>query len=489
MSDQSSGPGYWQASDGKWYSPESHPDAIALAAQAAQMPAAPPTPLPQSPPAPDVHSMPAPQQVNLGSDDSGDKTPFFRRKLVLASIGLVAIIGIAIAATAGGGDDDLAVDTTQADNTSSAAPTDGASDDAGDGAEVDSPTTTTLDIGDAGSINAPWSFDSLSPIVFDTWGDADGSKWNATISPVRDVTSEILAASDFNEPPPDGVVYASFDASLMLIEAGKEPLSVGFNFQWEFVGGSTSSVYDASTIETENFGCGSVPDSFDDYAETFAGGTLTGTLCIPLPAEDMVHPGTRVALNFGDTRVYFAADGTTSEAYAAPAPFVRSDVSADRDGSRFAPWPLDTTTSIVFDTYGDADGSAWDIKLGAPRDVAAEVLAENSFNDPPPDGVTLVGFEVELTLKDAEVQPLSVGFNLTWEIVGGATARAYSAGTLDTNFYGCGVVPNEFDDYAEVFAGGTLTGTICIPLLTADFEHPDTEISLKFSDSRVYFGP
>ena len=26
MSDQSQGPGWWQASDGKWYAPEQHPD-------------------------------------------------------------------------------------------------------------------------------------------------------------------------------------------------------------------------------------------------------------------------------------------------------------------------------------------------------------------------------------------------------------------------------------------------------------------------------
>jgi hypothetical protein len=43
MSDVSQGAGWWQASDGKWYPAESHPDATAVAA---------PVPTPPVPPAP-----------------------------------------------------------------------------------------------------------------------------------------------------------------------------------------------------------------------------------------------------------------------------------------------------------------------------------------------------------------------------------------------------------------------------------------------------
>ena len=50
MSDTSQGPGWWQASDGKWYRPESHPDYV---------PPAPPPP----PPPPLVASTPIPSVV------------------------------------------------------------------------------------------------------------------------------------------------------------------------------------------------------------------------------------------------------------------------------------------------------------------------------------------------------------------------------------------------------------------------------------------
>src|ERR1700722_3073329 len=46
MSDISQGPGWWQASDGKWYRPEQHPNYVAPPAP----PAPPPPPAPPSPP-------------------------------------------------------------------------------------------------------------------------------------------------------------------------------------------------------------------------------------------------------------------------------------------------------------------------------------------------------------------------------------------------------------------------------------------------------
>jgi hypothetical protein len=49
MSDQSQGPGWWQASDGEWYSPEQHPDHRPPAPPIAAPPVVPPPPLPSAP--------------------------------------------------------------------------------------------------------------------------------------------------------------------------------------------------------------------------------------------------------------------------------------------------------------------------------------------------------------------------------------------------------------------------------------------------------
>jgi len=144
------------------------------------------------------------------------------------------------------------------------------------------------------------------PVVWSAFGDADGSVWNTRVGVIRDVTVEVLAANQFNDPPPDGVVFAGFDVEMTLVEAAKEPLSPGFNFQWEILGGSSAGVYDASTM-ADLFGCGVSEGEFNDFAEVFVGGSLSGLVCLPLPVEDLGDPGTRVAMNFSGERITFGS--------------------------------------------------------------------------------------------------------------------------------------------------------------------------------------
>ena len=64
MSDSTQGEGWWQASDGKWYPPEQHPDFQGPATEpisAAEPPTAPPTTAmpPVAPPGPPPGAVPA----------------------------------------------------------------------------------------------------------------------------------------------------------------------------------------------------------------------------------------------------------------------------------------------------------------------------------------------------------------------------------------------------------------------------------------------
>lgn len=159
-------------------------------------------------------------------------------------------------------------------------------------------------------------------------------------------------------------------------------------------------------------------------------------------------------------------------------------------GSRQDPLPYDQPIDLTWSTVGDADGSIWTTTIGQPRDITDAVLAANDFNDPPPEGVRFVGFEAEMTLVEADVEPLAPSFNVRWEIFGGSTARVYNSLTIDTESFGCGVTPNSFDDSAEAFPGGTLSGTVCLPIPEEDLGHPDTRVSLRFADgNRAIFGP
>lgn len=164
-------------------------------------------------------------------------------------------------------------------------------------------------------------------------------------------------------------------------------------------------------------------------------------------------------------------------------------VSADGKGTRADPLPYDTPVVLEWNVFGDADGSKWETSVGAPRDMTAEVLS-GDFNQEPPDGVVYAGFPVSITLLEAQKEPLSAGFNFSWEILGGATAAAYEIGTVETDAFGCGLVENDFDIFAEVFVGGTVEGTVCIPIPADDLGHPDTQVAMHFfDDSRAVFGP
>jgi hypothetical protein len=133
MSDASQGPGWWQASDAKWYAPEQHPDAITIATAAAAEAAAAaaeaeaePDALPNSPwVAPDGDDAGqwggSPQDVQRSAwSDSGTgdwstmqpaaaatgqaKASLVRKPafLVVAAIVILAVIGGVIAVSMGG---------------------------------------------------------------------------------------------------------------------------------------------------------------------------------------------------------------------------------------------------------------------------------------------------------------------------------------------------------------------------------------------------
>lgn len=198
--------------------------------------------------------------------------------------------------------------------------------------------------------------------------------------------------------------------------------------------------------------------------------------------------------NVGDsieeTITEFEESSGTDQPATSPVPLeeTASD-SGGEPGSRQSPLPFDVPVDLQWSSFGDADDSVWTTTIGPPRDITADVMAENQFNAGPPDGVVFVGFDVELTLLQAGKEPLAPAFNFGWELLGGASAAAYEIGTIETESFGCGAVPNAFDDFAEVFVSGTLSGVVCIPLPAADFGHPDTQVSLHFiNDTRVVFG-
>ncbi len=440
-----------------------------------QTPPPPPAAVPPGLPA-DPHSP--------GQDDAGGSAkPFYKKKRWLALGGVGLIIAVA-AGGAGSGQDgttDEAISPVVADassETDAPPPTsaEGAAD-ATDGTPAsEAPSTTEAPQATyfTSSRTEPYGFGEATAVQWDVFGDADESVWNTTIGAPVDLTDAVLAENPFNDPPAEGFVFAGFPVEMTLADAGKEPLSVGFNISFEIIGGASAGAHDGR--------CGVQPEPvFSEFAEVFVGGTLSGVVCVPVPADDLEHPDTQVALKFSsDSRAYFGLEG--GSATLAPVNVVPFEEQDQTSGGRANPHAPSEPVALVWDVLGDADGSKWDTTVGPWTDMTAAVKAANSFNDDPADGFIFVGFPVEMMLLEATKEPLSVFPNVSFEVVGGASNAAHSGN--------CGVTPDgALDELAEVFVGGTISGTVCVPIAIEDLDDPNTRVALKFNrDSRTFFG-
>ncbi len=156
-------------------------------------------------------------------------------------------------------------------------------------------------------------------------------------------------------------------------------------------------------------------------------------------------------------------------------------------GTREHPWALNTATEIVLDTLGDGDGSIWSVTVGDLSDATERMVASNPFDEAPSEGVVFAMFALDMTLLDADKVPLSTGWNLYWEIFGGASNTVYDAWTMDDAF--CWLSSeSEFSTDTEAYPGGTLSGEVCIPLPVEDLDHPDTQLALSPSTGdRIMF--
>lgn len=118
-----------------------------------------------------------------------------------------------------------------------------------------------------------------------------GEGWQMTIPvPARDITDELLAASEYNDPPPDGYRFIGFDVSLEFSDEDRS--ASGFEVDIDVVGDSNV------TLQEE---CGEISDPLDLFADVFSGAALTGSLCFVAPVDDVGSLVTFASTSFGDS--------------------------------------------------------------------------------------------------------------------------------------------------------------------------------------------
>ncbi|MEZ5219885.1 MAG: hypothetical protein R2743_00185 [Ilumatobacteraceae bacterium] len=206
----------------------------------------------------------------------------------------------------------------------------------------------------------------------------------------------------------------------------------------------TITAFGADLVELDT-SCGSIPQSLNVFNDAFAGAVAIGNLCFVTTAAD--HPVLQLSA-VGDflssNDVFLAALPPAAADTARRDEWTATGRADDRAAHR-----ADT------DRHAGRDRRGWTLTVVGPaQDITDLVMAENSFNDPPPDGFRMVGVGVSATYSGA-----GVGSALDM------TTKWVDAGNVQRDNF-CGVIPDEFDDFADVASGGTLTGTMCFVVPT-----------------------
>ena len=297
--------------------------------------------------------------------------------------------------------------------------------------EVTTVETTTVAAGDevAGS-PAGVTGDRSNPVATGAIADI-GAGWRLQILNVNpDAAALVATENQFNEPPPAGSTLTLVTVALGYF--GLEDPKSAFD--------TTISAVGAGNVELTG-DCGVVPQGLDSFGEIFAGGVVVGNICFVTTPQDA---GALQVYASGD---FFGGDQIFLDASTAPAnPVPMAALSGPQPGaastnSRRAPNPIGTPADI---------GDGWKLTVSGPAaDITDQVLAENQFNVPPPDGFRFIGV------------------NVTYSYGGDGSASAFAVTTKavgDTNLSlstDCGVTPGEIDLTADIFSGGSVSGVVC----------------------------
>jgi hypothetical protein len=173
-------------------------------------------------PAPSVSPPPLPSDLARAAVGANQQTkPWWRKWWALAIAAMVALF-VAVGIASGGADESsVASDQAETSDGVDADRVDRGDDGGAEGVAAseagagEGDTPDSIQAGNnaqsppatdprLGTLEDPLGYDALVPVAFSAFGDADGSVWNVQIAQPRDITDLVLAANDFNDPPPEG---------------------------------------------------------------------------------------------------------------------------------------------------------------------------------------------------------------------------------------------------------------------------------------------
>ncbi|MGB8861019.1 MAG: hypothetical protein WCC60_17300, partial [Ilumatobacteraceae bacterium] len=268
-----------------------------------------------------------------------------------------------------------------------------------------------------------------APVPAGTVADIGGGWRLQVLGYTADATADVMAASEFNDPPPAGSTFSIVKVALGYFgindpKSGYEP---------------TISALGASSVEL-SAGCGTIANDLNTYRDIFSGGVIQGSLCfVTTPADAASLQMYAIGDYFGDNPEVFieAAEPASATPLAA--------MKGPQDGAAFTPARLKANP---VGTVGDV-GEGWSVSVtGAAHDITDAVVAD-SFNEPPPEGYRFIAVDVAYTFN-------GTGSDSAFSVTTHAVADGNVALAEE-----CGSIPTPIDDFVDVFAGGSVAGSVC----------------------------
>ena len=314
---------------------------------------------------------------------------------------------------------------------------------------TEAPVATDPPASDTTIIAPPASSDVVAGAPPGITGDRDnavplglvadiGAGWRLQVLEVLpDGAAAVAAENEFNEPPPAGSTFTLVKVALGYYGLN-DPISA---FQ------PTISAVGASNLELESF-CGTLPNELDLFVDVFSGGVVVGNLCFVTTTPDATSLQLyAVGDYFESDEVFLRANGTAT-GVDPMATLTGPQAGAVSTPARLSPTTLSTAVDV---------GAGWSMTVtGAARDITDLVMAENQFNEPAPAGFRFIG--VDVTYAYSGTEP-SAAYQVTTKAVGDGNVELQA---------GCGVISGEIDIFTDVFAGGTVAGTICFVVPSAN---------------------
>jgi hypothetical protein len=290
--------------------------------------------------------------------------------------------------------------------------------------------------------------------------------WSLAIRGVKyDAAAEILAKNMFNESPEPGRQFVLVD--LMLAYNGfQDPKSAILEVSFNSVG--------QSNVAYGSLGCGILPNELDRFSDVFTGGSVSGKICFDVLTDDVES-----LVLYASAEGFFGFDGDIffslheeSESPSGLLSYIGPVSGASASADRLNPNAFGAAAPI---------GGGWHLTVnGFNADGTAAVLAENQFNDTPPDGHVFYLVDVTVANEGLEKQDSSLWVDI----------HAVGVGNVEYGKFDCGIVPDELDRFSAIFPGGSVRGNVCfvVPESEATSEVVLYATGEMFGDEMVYFG-